>query len=275
MNFVLDLRSANTGGAVVPARLTEGRLEDLQFAAQVTFLLHGFNVNRPEGHDSLLGFANLLPASAARATVAVLWPGDSRLGALSYSFEKRDAEDSAAELVKFIRDNLRGHPRLSFVAHSLGSRVTLHTVRALAGQGFALDQVCLMAAAVDDDSLAASAVYRKAADAAARVAVLHSRSDTVLRHAYPMGDWLQSFVYWGEVSGAALGLRGPRAHAPSAEGVPKNVRACEIAKSRRARHSDYLPDQVQASPQNQSANRLSAAAFAAAVLAGEPEPGYP
>lgn len=266
MKFVLDMRAASKSGAVVPPRLTQGDPQALQAASRVVFLLHGFNVDRPSGRDSLLRFAGLVPELQTAAAVAVLWPGDSYAGPLGYSFEKKDAEDSAAALTAFIADTLFSRPRISFVAHSLGSRVAMHTARVLVNRGYVVDQVCLMAAAIDGDSLAAPAVYRPAAERIGRIAVLHSRSDKVLRLAYPAGDWLQSFLFSDELSGSALGYRGPKAHKGTA--APACVQACEIPKSRKADHSDYLPGS------NPNPQQLSAAAYANAVLQGSVNPSY-
>src|SRR5271169_1507157 len=131
--FILDLRSADVDGAVVPARLTLATptMDILQQCQEVVFLVHGFNVSRSDGAAELQNLAQLLPAVGDGAVVAVLWPGDSAIGPLSYPFETNKADDSAVELAKFINDNLPQRPSISLVAHSLGSRVVMQTVQQL------------------------------------------------------------------------------------------------------------------------------------------------
>ena len=62
MIYVLDFRVANTGGAVVPGKVVPGPGlgDELQLRAEprVTFLLHGYNVNRENGRASLLRLAH-------------------------------------------------------------------------------------------------------------------------------------------------------------------------------------------------------------------------
>ncbi|MEP6547278.1 MAG: alpha/beta hydrolase [Gammaproteobacteria bacterium] len=265
-NFVLDFRCADQGGAVVPGKLTLANLtlDALQQCRDVVFLIHGFNVNRPVGSAELQAFANLLPAAARGAAVAVLWPGDAWSGPLCYPFETNKADDSAVELAKYIGDNLP-HACISFVAHSLGCRVAMETVRQLYIKGVDVAQVCLMAGAIDNNSLALTAAYRSAAQYSARTAVLYSPSDTVLKSAYPAGNLLSAFLHWSATTDAPLGYAGPRAASDGA--VPDTVAATGIPAAIGVNHGDYLPgaDGVAGSKQ------LSAARFANAVLSGAPQ----
>jgi hypothetical protein len=262
--FVLDLRSADVGGAVVPGHLTLGTLDDFRACGELVFLLHGFNVSRPNGSAELQALANLLPLTARAGVVATLWPGDSSAGAISYAFETSKADDSAVELAKFIGDNLTQPARISFVAHSLGSRVAMQTVMQLRTMATPVDQVCLMAAAIDNDSLASRSAYRGAAEFAGRVAVLSSPSDTVLRYAYPAGNILSAFIHWTATADAALGLLGPRAGSASDGPVPDAVVATGIPAAAGVLHSDYVPN-AQPPP---SAAQLAAARYVSEVLAG-------
>ena len=268
MFFILDMRAATVAGAVIPGHLLKGSLLDLQTLPKVTFLVHGFNVNQADGQNHLEKFAGMLSDvgtdEAAVAAVAVLWPGDSFLGPISYPFESTKADDSAAELAKFIGDQLPQRPRISFIAHSLGSRVTMKTVSLLQNWGIAVDQVCLMAAAIDNDSLASSSEYRNATEYAARVAVLYSTKDTVLRFAYPAGNLLQSFIHWNSTTDAALGLSGPRPRFSPYQDIPAKVYADRIPDQRGVDHGDYLPGDGPAPNRNQA----SAARFANDIVAG-------
>jgi esterase/lipase superfamily enzyme len=263
-NFVLDFRCADQGGAVVPGKLTlaNSTLDALQQCRDAVFLIHGFNVNRPTGSAELQAFATLLPAAAQGAAIAVLWPGDAWSGPLCYPFETNKADDTAVELAKYIGDNL-AQARVSFVAHSLGCRVAMQTVRQLYIKGVEVAQVCLMAGAIDNNSLALTAAYRAAAQYSARTAVLYSPSDTVLKAAYPAGNLLSAFLHWSATTDAALGYTGPRV---ASDGViPATVAATAIPAAAGVNHGDYLPH----ADGGAGAKQLSAARFANAVLAGE------
>jgi hypothetical protein len=277
MNFLLDFRERGQGGAVVPGHLiklpqrTSGApaIALLQSEAHITFLLHGFNVNRKDGIDGLLRLATHLPSVQAGAVVAVLWPGDHWVGAVSYPFENRDADDTAAELAKFIDEYIRSDTPLSFATHSLGARVAMGALSRLRDKGYSAEHVCLMAAAIDDYSLASPDDYRLAVEGVGRVAVLYSVEDEVLRFAYPLGDVLQSFVFfWRESFGLALGYHGPKPAAGGAHPVPSNVLHKEAPEHRNSDHGDYIPAPVP------NPEQLSAARFADEVLAGHPNPRY-
>ncbi len=277
MIYVLSFRAnKRTGGPVVPGRLESGpdlgTKESLQMASKVTVLLHGFNVDYKTGRATLLRFAKLLPSAANGAVIAALWPGDHGLGALSYSFEGRDADDTALELARFLGDVLMPTVSIAFVAHSLGCRVAMETAARLVAQGHTPEQICLLAAAIDDDSLAATDAYLAATDNSARVAALSSRQDKVLKLAYPVGDLLQAFLFADDTADLALGYHGARPHKRSGTAVPENVLDERIPKrkSRRDRvgHGDYLPSQ------QTNQKQRAAARFADAVLAGVEDPRY-
>jgi len=281
MIYLLDFRAKSSGGAVLPGRIINpsnspvalGTAADLVNETQVTFLTHGFNVNRDKGMNSLLEFASTLPATPGTALVAMLWPGDHWLRKASYPLEGRYADDSAAELEKFIRGpgNLGHGVPVSFVCHSLGARVVMETIDRLSGGPHPVEQVCLMAAAIDAHSLAAIKKYNAATIASDRVAVLASRKDTVLKWVYPAGDVLQKFLFfWREEFGLALGYRGPKKRRK--QPVPQNVLHEQIKKSRESKHGHYLPGP---NPSNEEArNRASAAQFAREVLDGTGGPEY-
>jgi esterase/lipase superfamily enzyme len=253
MPFILDFRLDDRGGPVVPGILIDtldgasgqAAIRRLAQVEQVVFLVHGFNVTRPRGRASLLKLAGLLPAARSQAVVGVLWPGDSWARAASYSFEGRDADDTAAQLVRFLGDIFPRGATVSFAAHSLGCRVVLETVRAL-DAGFAVDQVALMAGAVDDYSLAWSRAYRAAVQRAKRVAVLASRCDDVLRLAYPIGDLLQAFLFfWRDEPRTETGPRAP----PGGAGR----RAAQADRHREPREPRRLPAERQGTDQQEAA----------------------
>jgi hypothetical protein len=264
--FILDFRSADVDGAVVPGRLTLGTptIDTLRPCSNIVFLVHGFNVKRSSGAAELGNLAPLLPAVGDGAVVAVLWPGDSMLGAASYPFETNKADDSGVELAKFINDNLPQCPRISFVAHSLGSRVVVQTVQQLKILGIPVAEVCLMAAAIDNNSLSSLAQFRGAAEYASRVAVLYSPSDNVLKLAYPGGNLLSAFLHWTSTSNAALGFTGPTSESAPSGDIPAQVEATGIPLVACVDHSDYVP-KAQGAP---NSKQLAAARYANLVLTG-------
>lgn len=287
MTYILEFRSWNTGGPVVPGQLrdqnsgAQGEAAKIKLALEpeITFLLHGYNVDRPTGLAGLTNLATFVKSAISGAVVAVLWPGDSFAGFLSYPFEGDEADDTAAEFAQFITDVLPSSTPLSFVTHSLGARVGMETVDALLGTRHSVKQVCLMAPAIDDFSLASSEDYRAAVASADRVAVLSSTQDNVLKYAYPAGDLLQSFLFfWREDFGFALGYRGPNTFEDSGaiESIPHNVIHWPINTGRGADHGHYIPDfQVDQAPATQEQkNRESAARYAGEVIAGLSNPQY-
>ena len=274
MIFFVDFRGRDVGGPVLPGKVVFPALADpsatedaLRLAERVIVLVHGFNVDRPSGQAKLHAFAGKLPGATDAAIVAVTWPGDSWAGAASYPFEGNDADDTAIELARFLdRVIIEGTP-LSFASHSLGARVVFGAIERLEAGRYPIGQLCVMAAAVDDFSVSAPADYRPPVEAAERVAVLASQSDSVLKWAYPLGDLLQSFLFfWKDHVGLALGYHGPRPY--QRLGVPTDVLHEQIATSLEVSHGDYLFDG------EPSAKQARAAAFANAVLAGEAAPRY-
>lgn len=277
MKYLLSFRGSRRGGPVVPGHLEAdpnlGTLESLQLESSITILLHGFNVNYKEGRYSLLEFAKALPSTSSRAVVATLWPGDHWSGPLNYSFEGRDADDSARELARFLSDVIRPAASIAFIGHSLGCRVAMETISHLVSGGRDSSQVCLMAAAIDDDSLAAPGDYLAATNGVTRVAALSSKEDTVLRFAYPVGDLFQAFVSADDTVGLALGYHGSRPHKKSGTPVPQSVLDTRIPKSRKVGHGDYLPKKGNNSQRHRAAVR-SAANFANAIITGVHRPDY-
>jgi pimeloyl-ACP methyl ester carboxylesterase len=284
MIYQLAFRKDDSGGPVVPGQLKvmpngpEGPAATALLALEprVTFLIHGFNVNREEGATGLGNLAQCLNSALGAAVVSVLWPGDHWLGPLSYPSEGRDADDTAAQFARFIGDVVPPLTSLSFVTHSMGARVAMETIERLLGRAYRFDQLCLMAPAVDDTCLASLNAYRATVENCNRVAVLSSKEDEVLKYAYPAGDLLQAFAFWHDTAGSALGYRGPRSHDPSG-GVPDNVLHKMIGVDRNSDHGDYIPEFAPggAQPDNRThRNQESAARFADQVIGCRQDPDY-
>jgi hypothetical protein len=99
--------------------------------------------------------------------------------------------------------------RLTILAHSLGCRVALELVERLRGTEWfaaALEGVCLMAAAVDVDSVAVDGPLHEAARLCSTrgLTILTSDADWVLHDVFPLGSTLAE-----PGSGRALGRFGP------------------------------------------------------------------
>jgi hypothetical protein len=272
--FLLDLRDKNVGGAVLPARLVypagsdvNATLDLLAIQTHVVFVLHGFNVDRVGGQKQLKAFADRLNIPGNPAFVALTWPGDSFAGPASYPLEGNDADDSAHELAKFIEWAIPPGTKFSFTSHSLGARVVMETIKRLP-RDYPIDQVCVMAAAIDDFGVSEPKTYRAEVERATRVAVLASERDNVLRWAYPLGDFLQSFLFfWKDVSGSALGYHGPRP-TQDKHSVPENIEHVQIPTSAGVDHADYL------FPEEPSPLEERAVAFANAAMRGEKPLAY-
>ena len=252
--FVLHLRDQEVGGAVTSGRLYrivggveqdwDDRLPDFTAATRggrVLALLHGFNNSLTAGRTSLVRFADLLAArGTADVMLAVLWPGDGWAKSLTYPFEGRDADDAADALVGWLATHAERGTRVGLVGHSLGCRVAMRAARLIAqGTRLALDRVCLMAPAIDNDALgrAAPTGYHPATLGAERVAVLASREDRVLRYAFPLGDLAQTVLYREHWSGS-LGRTGPIERDASVLAKLEPVPLADPARA--VDHGDYL-----------------------------------
>ena len=272
MIFELSFRLNPVGGPVTPGRLsteTTGRTladadakELLRAQTRAVFLVHGFNVDQASGREHLSALAARL-TDWDGAIVKVLWPGDHAVKALSYPWEGEDADDTARALDDFITDVMQSGATLSFVSHSLGARVVLETIHRLP-PSFRIDQVSLLAPAVDDDCLTGDGrYYQKVSLRTQRVVALSSIYDRVLRFAYPVGDLLQAFLYfWKDEPGKPMGLYGPQPQSrqpPNVVGEATHPQP-EEDPSRRVDHGDYLPE---AHP---NAKQLAAAKFSDDVI---------
>jgi len=165
--------------------------------------------------------------------VGILWPGDARLlRVVDYPFEDAVAIRCGRMLGPYIDRYFPGSASVSFVSHSLGARIVLESVRAMAGL---VREVALMAGAVDDDCLTGQ--YRSDLARVGAVSVLASAQDEVLSAAFPIGNLFAGIVsrghpYWH----AALGHLGPQT------GWPGKIEAgWQIPDAWVYGHGDYLP----------------------------------
>ena len=145
---------------------------------------------------SLLDGLGVSEQSMFGQIVAFYWPGDARLGKisfLSYPTEMGPARRSAELLANFLIPirGPRGFPlQVILVCHSLGNRVALELIRVLgppSGPGSLVQGLCLMAAAVPVAMVEDLSKLGRAARAT-RTRVLFSKSDTTLHWAFPPGE---------------------------------------------------------------------------------------
>jgi hypothetical protein len=273
--YVLDFRDRDVGGAVMNGTLTatdgtrlpaSEALATLQGADRIAVLVHGFNVDRPSGREQLDVLARSI-GTPADVCLGVCWPGDSWAGPAGYPLEGNDADDSGSMLADFLDLHCNPGSEISFVTHSMGGRVALEAVRALDSRRFIVREICLAAPAVDDDVLNRGERYYGVAQGARRVTVLASKSDGVLKWAYPIGDLVQAWAFfWKDKPGSALGRAGPRSD-PSEPTSPR-VRHEQIATDLNVGHSDYISSSGVAWKLTRCAD------FVRQVLAGDSSPRY-
>lgn len=122
------------------------------------------------------------------------WPGDGRFAGesqLLYPYQISHARDAAAHLAAFLGRPAGAGRRVVLVAHSLGCRVALETLRLLDARPDAgavqVEGTCLLAAAVPVPMCKAGQPFGSTSLRRRQVA-LHSRSDRVLQFAFRIGQ---------------------------------------------------------------------------------------
>jgi len=226
MALFLSFRSAPRAGSVlrdpqmlqgnglvdaVRLKLLDRFPSDAIAGREVVFATHGFNVTYEEGVHELARLEHELNLPGTFAFIGVLWPGDWWIPAVNYPAEADDAVACGRNLARFVNRTLALAAGVSFVSHSLGARVVLEAVKRLDRPA---RQVCVLAAAADDDCLTTTQ-YDAARRNARSIDVLASRGDWVLRLAYPAGDFLSDVFYDDDaLARAALGYHGPRPFPP-------------------------------------------------------------
>jgi hypothetical protein len=275
MTLYLNFRSQAVAGSVIdpialsgdgavsrPALqlLPPARLAALTAGKNVLFGVHGFNVNRDEGIRAFARLESSLGLSSSDVFIGVLWPGDFWIPVINYPFEGADAMDCGRRLAAFCGKNLGEAASFSFLSHSLGARLLLEAVAHL---GDKAKEICLAAAAINRDCL--STEYAAAARNTGQLWLLASRSDRVLKLAFPLGDPLADLLHADHTPfQPALGYSGPRP-------VGSVLAPWQIPDDAGYDHGDYLPP---SSPtvtpaQKRGAKWPKAAAFMARAFRGE------
>lgn len=233
----LSYRLSDKGGGIRDFGVLSpgGRLTQFD---SILFFVHGYNNDQEAASASYKHFVELLGTGVRATIVGVYWPGDNwshgayYLGALAKVRTiarrfARDIHDAAVETGKL---------EISFVAHSLGCRLTLETIHALNEllrhqpvAGLKLRRVVFMAGAVPTDLLEQQQPLNTAVQHSGIAAKsLYSEADRVLHYAFPLGQTLAG----GGFFPTALG----RTHWRGASALNP---ALQQAENPTADHSDY------------------------------------
>lgn len=169
----------------------------------VVLLLHGFNTNERDASASYERFMRLQQelGMVTGNVVGVYWPGDNWEGPLYYMKAVGQAQRAATYLAGdlHLAAELAGVYRIDIVAHSLGTRLALETIRELRARldshpvpGLKIGRIVFLASAVPTHYLEvdpASPRPLEGAIAAVEAALnLYSEADRVLHLAFPPGQ---------------------------------------------------------------------------------------
>jgi hypothetical protein len=240
--YFLNTRSLPVGGGVGPLTVLDETnavhpASDVVAAVRghdVLMVTHGFNVSQLDGLQKLSNWAKLLNLGST-VCVGMLWPGDARwIHVVDYPVEGNEAISAGNELASFINTNFSGALSLSFASHSLGARTAMQTI---AGLSRSVRRLLLMAGAIDNTCL--SSEYAAAAEKVQSISVLASRSDDVLKWAFPSGNFVSGLFSRGvPYVHEAMGREGPAEPYPS----PDNIHAdWQIPDGWDYGHGSYLP----------------------------------
>ncbi|WP_225547357.1 alpha/beta hydrolase [Chromobacterium violaceum] len=249
MTLFINTRASACGGLVADEAFAcentaNGMLKPLSpddFANKISghdlvLAAHGFNVNQENGIKELALWEGECVLPASHQFIGVLWPGDSCPHVfMDYVYEGIEANHSGNKLAAFINRYADSASSLTLAAHSLGARMALQAAR---GIGHRINQIILMAAAIENNCLA-----REYHDVARKIptTVVASRSDAVLHWAFPAGNLIGEILMHGHpYDQTALGRSGP------APGLPRDVSTdhWQIPDTWNYGHLDYLPDQA-------------------------------
>jgi len=215
MTLFIDLRASSKGGIVADAAqawddgtklVSEADFAKRVLAKDLLLATHGFNVDRQSGIDSLSLWSQRTSLSSNGLFIGILWPGDSRfLPFVDYVYEGSEAISSGKLLAAYLNKNIVLAQSLSFFSHSLGARTVLETIR---GLNIKPRRAILMAGAIEDTCLTKE--YADAAAKIAKICVVASVKDDVLKWAFPPGNLVGEIVMHGHpYDRSALGRSGP------------------------------------------------------------------
>jgi len=207
------------GGSVLTYRLTplglpplllEPVLHELPLqTSKFVLLIHGFNVTEDDAFATYRRFcieqqrlADLDANDAVsedRAFIEVDWPGGinaaKAVSWAGYPLAVSQAKELGPRIAADLSEAARrlGHLTLDIVAHSLGCRLAIETIRAL-GPNITVTGIVFQAAAVDVEQLASEqdryGLRSALLNAKCRIHSLYSEGDQVLFRAFPGGQEL-------------------------------------------------------------------------------------
>lgn len=219
--------------------------------SRVVLLIHGFNVPEEAAFATYRRFCTEQQRladveiddsiSADREFVEVYWPGGIDAGVISplgypiaVSQAKKLGPHIAADLAHLARR--LGHLSLEIVAHSLGCRLAIETIRALPRNTITLTGIVFQAAAVDVEQMGLQTdplfLRHGLRKANCRIHSLYSEDDAVLREFFAAGQDLSHERVSFNVHPLALGRTAWR----NATNFFTSFRQVRIAS---AGHSDY------------------------------------
>lgn len=234
----LDLRQDDEGGPPLPEVQALWRT-DPALQRELLVLVHGFNNDRQEAVDAYAAFRHRQQAAAGTPALLdehlgdLFWPGDARwpglldaIDGLVYPGILDTALAIAPRIARYLASRTDVQ-QVHFVAHSLGCRVVLETLRLLHGAGGPqVGKVCLMAAAVPAEAVMPGGGLAGALATPRRLRVLYSPDDAVLAYAFPIGQTMAGEGFFP----MALGRHGD---------VPQSPGRVDRDHIEGAAHGDY------------------------------------
>jgi esterase/lipase superfamily enzyme len=210
----LDLRSSFNNNVYLKnsIRVKNG----IPRVSNLLFFVHGFNNERDDANVSYIEFADILKKFNPNITESIIclhWPGNYKFirGSqfLFYPQIIKRAKSTAQELSFFLKKNfhLFKNKKITFIAHSLGSRLVIETLANLFQSKFkdVNINIFLMAAAIPNNLVSINPRLKQGLKMAnGGKTVMFSKGDRVLRYAFRAGQKIE----WGEESSEAVGLYG-------------------------------------------------------------------
>ncbi len=132
----------------------------------------------------------------------IYWPGNVYLA--DFREAEKIADNTANILYSLIKQLIDQKIMINIVAHSLGCRIVLQTMRKLAENGYqqCLEHIILWQAALPSNALTNNPIFSGAYKSSKKISVLYSPKDSVLRTFYATSD-LNKFIF-----NEALGYAG-------------------------------------------------------------------
>lgn len=206
----------------------------------LVLLIHGYNNDKDEASRSYSRFLELLKKqrNVNANLFAVYWPGANWEGALYYMQAITQAQKVAPKLAKDLYSAAKamGYLKIDIVAHSLGCRLTLETIRELLvireqrGNlgGLVIGRVVFMAGAVPVKYLEDLQHLRSSLESFNQSLSLYSLNDDVLHWAFPAGQTAAGQGFFPVALGRKKWERGSFVYPPLTQ-----------KENRNAGHSDY------------------------------------